>query len=168
MRNSQDSWPPAANPQACGLILRKLATCQTISPTLNPAHAILGHVQVDADHLRQAQHDPHDADRHETQALNDRATARPGDTVRCQLLLDRTPNFDGAMDIELIELESRTGFTAKRVRIEPGETRAEVSVRMGDVTSDASDVPLKFRAVGQLSDAVKVIFEASISLHVTR
>ena len=25
--------PPAANPQACGLILRKLVPCQTISPT---------------------------------------------------------------------------------------------------------------------------------------
>ena len=101
-------------------------------------------------------------------ALNDHFTGRPGDTFRCQLLLDRTPNFDGAMDIELVAPESHQGFTAKRVRIEPGETRAEVSVRIGDVTSDAWDVPLKFRAVGQLSDAVKVIFEASISLHVTR
>ena len=38
--------PPAAYPRACGLILRKLVPCQTISPTLNPAHVILGQVQA--------------------------------------------------------------------------------------------------------------------------
>lgn len=94
--------------------------------------------------------------------LDDFVTARPGATVRCQLVLDRTPNFDGAMNIELIEPETHSGFTAERVRIESGQTRAEVSVRIGDSAQLPSDLSLKFRAVGQLREDVKVISETAV------
>ena len=99
-------------------------------------------------------------------SLDDSVTARPGATVRCQLVLDRTPNFDGAMDIELVEPEIRSGFTAERVRIEPGQTRAEVSVRIGDSASLPSDLSFKFRAVGQLREEVTVISEVAIPVRI--
>ena len=98
--------------------------------------------------------------------LDDSVTARPGATVRCQLVLDRTANFDGAMDIELVEPETRSGFLAERVRIEPGQTRAEVLVRVGDSARCPPDLSFKFRAVGQLREDVKVISEVSVSVRI--
>ncbi len=99
-------------------------------------------------------------------SLNDSVTARPGATVRCQLVLDRTANFDGAMDIELVEPETRSDFTAERVRIEPGQTRAEVAVRIGASAKFPPDLSLKFRAVGQLREDVKVISEVAVPVRI--
>jgi hypothetical protein len=101
-------------------------------------------------------------------AVDDHVAARPGTTVRCQLVLERTPNFDGAMDVELVEPEARTGFAADRVRIKPGQTRAEVSVRISDSASCPPDLLFKFRAVGQLREDVTVISEASMPVRVNR
>ncbi len=95
-------------------------------------------------------------------SLDEHVAVRPGTTVRCQLVLDRTPNFDGAMELELIEPAVRTGFTADRVRIEAGQTRAEVAVRIDDSASCPPDLFLKFRAVGQLREDVTVISEAVV------
>ncbi|TXT36214.1 MAG: hypothetical protein FD138_1061, partial [Planctomycetota bacterium] len=98
-------------------------------------------------------------------ALDDHVAARPGATVRCQLVLDRTPNFDGAVDIELVEPDARSGFMAERVRIEPGKSRAEVVVRIGDSASFEPDRTFKFRATGQLREDVTVVSEATIQVH---
>lgn len=95
-------------------------------------------------------------------ALDDHVTAKPGETVRCQLFLERTPNFDGAMDVELLAAEATSGFAADRVRIAAGATRAEIFVRVGDLTRCPSDLSLKFRAVGQLREDVTLISETSI------
>lgn len=95
-------------------------------------------------------------------SLDDHVVARPGTTVRCQLELDRTPNFNGAMELELIEPAARTGFTAKRVRIEAGQTRAKVAVHIDDSASCPHDLALRFRAVGQLRDDVTVISETAV------
>ncbi len=95
-------------------------------------------------------------------SLDDHVAARPGTTVRCQLELDRTPNFNGSMELELIEPAARSGFTAERVWIEAGQTRAEVSVRIDDSASCPPDLPLRFRAVGQLREGVTVISEAIV------
>ena len=98
--------------------------------------------------------------------LDDQVTARPGENIRCQLVLDRTPNFDGAMDIELIEPLARTGFMAERVRIEAGQTRAEVLVRIADSARCSPDLSLKFRAVGQLREEVTVISEVAVPVRI--
>ena len=95
-------------------------------------------------------------------AVDDHFLAKPGETVHCQLFLERTPNFDGAMDVELIAAESTSGFAADRVRIAAGATRAEIFVRVGDLTRCPSDLSLKFRAVGQLREDVTLISETSI------
>lgn len=99
-------------------------------------------------------------------ALDEHVVFRPGATVRCHLVLDRTANFEGAMDLELIEPAAGTGFTAERVRIEPGQARAEVSVRIDNSASGPPDLSLRFRAVGQLSDDVTVISEAVVPVRV--
>ncbi len=98
--------------------------------------------------------------------LDDSVTARLGETVRCQLVLDRTANFDGAMDIELVEPETHSGFLAERVRIEPGQSRAEVSIRIGDSAHCPTDRSLKFRAVGQLREDVTVISEVAVPVRI--
>ena len=96
--------------------------------------------------------------------LDEHVAVRPGTTIRCQLVLDRTPNFDGAMEIELIEPLAQAGFTAERVRIEPGQTRADVSVRIADSASYPPDLSLRFRAVGQLREDVTVISETVVPI----
>ncbi len=98
--------------------------------------------------------------------LDDSVTARPGAMVRCQLVLDRTPNFDGAMDIELVESEPRAGFLAERVRIDPGQTRAEIAVRIGDSAKSLRDLSFKFRAVGRLGEDVTVVSEAAVPVRI--
>lgn len=99
-------------------------------------------------------------------ALDEHVVFRPGATIRCQFMLDRTANFDGAMDLELIEPTARTGFTAERLRIEPGQTRADVSVRIDNSASGPPDLSLRFRAVGQLREDVTVISEVVVPVRV--
>ncbi len=99
-------------------------------------------------------------------SLDDHVIFRPGGTVCCQLVLDRTANFEGAMDIELIEPVARTGFIAERVRIEPGQTRAEISIRIDNSATGPPDLSLRFRAVGQLREDVTVISEAVVPVRV--
>ncbi|MBC7817021.1 MAG: hypothetical protein IAG10_09055 [Planctomycetaceae bacterium] len=98
--------------------------------------------------------------------LDEQLAARPGENIRCQLVLDRTPNFDGAMEIELIEPPARTGFMAERVRIEAGQTRAEVLVRIADSARCSPDLSLKFRAIGQLREDVTVISEVAVPVRI--
>ena len=100
-------------------------------------------------------------------ALDDHVTVKPGETVRCRLFLDRTPNFDGVMDIELISPESNSGFVAERVRIAAGETLADVAVRVGDLAGCPSNLSIQFRAVGQLHEDVTVISETTVSVRRT-
>ncbi len=99
-------------------------------------------------------------------SLDEAVTARLGSIVRCQLVVDRTPNFDGAMEIELVEPEARSGFIAERVRIEAGQTRAEVAIRLGDSVNLPPDLSFKFRAVGQLREDVKVISEVAVPVRI--
>ncbi len=99
-------------------------------------------------------------------SLDEHVVFRPGATVHCQLVLDRTANFEGAMEIELIEPAARTGFMAERVRIEPGQTRAEISIRIDNSATGPPDLSLRFRAVGQLHEDVTVISEAVVPVRV--
>ena len=97
-------------------------------------------------------------------ALDESLTARPGEAMLCQLVLDRTANFSGAMDIELVEPDS--GFAADRVPIGPGETRAQVAVRVSNGPHRSCDVSLKFRAVGKPHDDVLVISEVVMPVRI--
>jgi len=95
-------------------------------------------------------------------AVDKRLVARPGETVICTLQLDRTSNFTGPMDIELVEPPPGSGFAAKPARIEAGQSAIEVPLAIEQGVSRGSPPFLKFRARGQLTGDVIVVSEATI------
>ncbi|MBI1914595.1 MAG: hypothetical protein HYS12_07635 [Planctomycetes bacterium] len=96
-------------------------------------------------------------------AAADQVIARPGTTVTCNLVLERTSNFAGPMEVELVDPDAQAGFVAEKVRIEPGQNRATVSVR---VAKTAMSRNLKFRATGRLPGDVTVVTEATVAVKV--
>jgi len=95
-------------------------------------------------------------------AAEEEVVARRGSTVTCQLVLERTSNFAGPMEVELVEPDGRAGFTADKVRIEAGQNRATVPVRVAKMAT--SRQALKFRATGRLPGEVTVISEATVAV----
>ena len=97
-------------------------------------------------------------------AVDEDFVVRRGAAVPCRLKLDRTPNFNGAMQVELME-PANSGFSCRPMQIAAGESAVTV---MLDVSSEA-DAPLnrslKFRAVGMMDD-VRVISEVTLPVKV--
>jgi hypothetical protein len=83
-------------------------------------------------------------------------------TVNCGLLLDRTPNFTGSMQVELIEPPD--GITAAAVTIGADEEQTELAIQVASSLKQACTLPLKIRAVGALDDDVQVISETVATL----
>jgi hypothetical protein len=98
-------------------------------------------------------------------ALDEEIIASPGDAITCRLELERTTNFPGAMKLTLLEP------TDGRVRCQPttipaGATTASINLALN--TNQAADsIPLRFRAVGDLTPETKVVTEVSVSLVVS-
>jgi hypothetical protein len=99
-------------------------------------------------------------------AMDRALRAKPGSTVRCKLSLDRTSNFGGSVEVELVEPPASNGFTAQKTQIRPNETDVEIAVQVPAHLSGAESPQLRFRARGQLSPEVAVVSEASIQLSV--
>lgn len=95
-------------------------------------------------------------------ADDQKLVARPGSTVACRLRLDRTPNFTGPMDIELLVPASENGVTAKPARIESGRSETTVSLVFESSVPRAFTWDLKFRARGELADGAIVVSETTI------
>ena len=87
--------------------------------------------------------------------------ARPGETIDCRLRLERTTNFVGPMDVELIFPAPESGFSAEKARFERGATRAAIRVRCGEPRGLKTQ-NLRFRAVGKLDGGVPVISETVV------
>ena len=87
---------------------------------------------------------------------------KPGATAQVRLRLERTSNFTGAMQVEMIEPGPKSGFTAEQMQIGSGQTDAVITVRMGKTLVRAPDLALKFRAVGKLGSETTVVTEAQI------
>ncbi len=83
-------------------------------------------------------------------------------TITCTLVLDRTPNFTGPMQIQL--LGPAPGIAAEAVTIEAGQNTAEVIIQIDRSVPHESSVPLRFRAVGMMDDDVQVVSEATVKL----
>lgn len=86
--------------------------------------------------------------------------ARPAATFPCRLVIDRTPNFSGPMQVELCPT---AGFSAEAVTIAAGGTEAVVHVHTPADAPDEAAV-LKFRARGELRPLVPLISEATLSV----
>ena len=82
--------------------------------------------------------------------------------IMCSLILDRTPNFTGPMQIHLCD--PPPGISAEAVTISAGETHANVAIQMDRPMPQDSSVPLRFRAVGLMDDDVQVVSEATVKL----
>ena len=89
--------------------------------------------------------------------------ARPGDVVDCMFDLDRVSTFTGEVDVALIE---HADFKAEKVRIEPGQTKAVVRVRLSNDLRFGAERTLTFRATGRLPSGAHAITEATVSVRV--
>ena len=96
--------------------------------------------------------------------------ALPGQTVAVALELDRTPNFDGPLRLELVEPSPEQGYTAAPVVVPAGASTATLSVVIaadaclpGKGNAAASrPFALLFRATGEMSDGAQVISEVRL------
>lgn len=93
----------------------------------------------------------------------EREVAASTDTaLTCSLALDRTPNFRGPMQIQLLDPVS--GISAETVMIGAEEIRADVAIQIDRSLAQQSSLPLRFRAVGVMDDDVQVVSEATVTL----
>ncbi len=86
-------------------------------------------------------------------------SARPGDHITCKLILDRTSNFTGPAELELIESQ---GFTASKVTLAANQLDATLNVHIGSHLRAHREHTLRFRATGSLPSGATVITEASV------
>jgi hypothetical protein len=85
--------------------------------------------------------------------------AVPGESFECKLTLDRTSNFTGAADIELL---APSGFKAPKVHLKDGENEVTVRVEIDKRAKPRADVALTFRATGKLPSGGTAITEATV------
>jgi len=90
-------------------------------------------------------------------ALTREIVARPGTVVAYKLALDRTSNFSGAADVELITRSG--GFKAEKLHLGPGVTDATMRIYVG---RDVGLQDLRFRATGKLTNGATVVTEATV------
>jgi hypothetical protein len=99
-------------------------------------------------------------------AMHKTLEAAPGSTIRCKLTLERTSNFSGPVDVELIEPPASSGWISQQVRIEANETETEIAVQVANRLDGVAAPQLRFRARGQLSSDVAVVSETCVSLNI--
>ena len=87
---------------------------------------------------------------------------RPDGAVACKLILVRTSNFAGPMDVELVEPSA--GITLEKTRIEAGQSSVVAVVRIAQTASIKDGQFLKFRATGRLPGEALVVSEATLAI----
>lgn len=85
----------------------------------------------------------------------------PGAAAECRLVLERTSNFAGPMDVEL--RDPPPGVSADKVRIEAGQTTIAVRVQVGGGATQRP-LALRFRGTGQLAGGAVVVSETRVEL----
>jgi hypothetical protein len=100
------------------------------------------------------------------QSVDRELTARRGSTVTCRLVLDRTSNFTGPVEVELVEPPGSAGFAAAKGRIEAGAQEVAMAVHVPLDRDTASDPVLRFQARGQLAGDVTVVSETTVPLRI--
>lgn len=89
-------------------------------------------------------------------------TLRPGSETNCVLHLDRTTNFAGELQIELVA--PTKGISLNRLIIPADATTATAVVKVDSDVELLPDLQLKFRGQGDLSGGVKVVSEAIVQV----
>jgi hypothetical protein len=96
------------------------------------------------------------------QARDEQLELDPGETGLVRLLLERTKNFDGPMQLVLLG-DSPAGLTVGRAEIPAGESEAAISVTAGPDWQTATACALRFRATGWMGDT-QLISESAITI----
>ncbi len=91
-------------------------------------------------------------------------TTAPGGSFECKLALDRTSNFTGAADIELLAVP---GFKAAPVHLKAGESEAVVRVEVDRGVKPGAGLVLTFRATGKLPSGGTAVTEAVVPVTVS-
>ncbi|MCH8830024.1 MAG: hypothetical protein IID45_10655, partial [Planctomycetes bacterium] len=99
-------------------------------------------------------------------AVDERITGKPGETIRCRLKLQRTTNFSGAMTVRLMPSKQMAGIVAAEVRIPAGKTDAVMTLRLPPRLNSRASLPLTFRAMGKLTDGTTIITSAKVELRI--
>ena len=101
------------------------------------------------------------------QAAVETVKARPGETVKVPLRLERTTNFPGAMAVDLRNQRTKHEFASKPVRIEKGESRVAIAVRVPE-SMTAKSARLTFRGTGTMEDGTTIISETRVTVRVQK
>jgi hypothetical protein len=98
-------------------------------------------------------------------AVDKTILATPGETVTCRLLLKRTSNFPGAMNLRLMNGKelAKLGITILPTEIAAGQTDVVVKIRVKENVKFVGPVALKFRGQGEL-EKFTIITEATTVL----
>ncbi|HWB07651.1 MAG TPA: PPC domain-containing protein [Pirellulales bacterium] len=95
------------------------------------------------------------------EVLDKTLVARPGATLECRVRLERTPSFQGPMEIGLPHLNP--GFSAEPITIGAGATNAVVRLHVAS-DAPARDTLLKLRACGHLRPDTPLVSEARVNV----
>jgi hypothetical protein len=90
-------------------------------------------------------------------AVDQELAVHAGTTLECRLQLERTPNFSGPMQIEL--LAPPPGFSAEPATIPANESATVVKVQVTSERPAQPQTTLRFRARGQLSTGTRIVSE---------
>ncbi len=99
-------------------------------------------------------------------AADKQIVARPNEIVTCRLQLDRTSNFSGPMDLELVSSPPDARAVAEKTTIEANQTRVDVPIRLDRLAKSRGELVLKFRARGRMPSGATVVSEATVSVRI--
>src|SRR2546423_5289182 len=84
-------------------------------------------------------------------AADETVAARAGSVVECKLILDRTSQFSGDVQVELIDSPPGVVRLSEQAEIPAGKDSVTLKVRLSKEASRSSAPSLKFRATGKIS-----------------
>ena len=87
-------------------------------------------------------------------------------TARCRLAFDRTSQFSGPVELELVDAEP--GIQAKPMTIPAEQSTVEMEIQFAPEARRSPEMRLKFRARGAMPGEALVVSEASIPLRFDR
>ena len=88
----------------------------------------------------------------------------PGQMTRLQLELERTSNFTGEMEIQLLDSDEQYGISIDPVHFEVGQNKVHVNVRFSANARVRPQSSLRLRGHGVLYEDIPVISETSIPI----
>lgn len=93
-------------------------------------------------------------------------SAAPGAACVCRFELDRTSNFAGPMEVELISSPEGPKIACEKAAVAAGQTSFELPVQLPADAPRGATLTLRFRAVGKLTDSVSTVSEDELRLTV--